>query len=96
VEARVRQESAETVGLQALAWITGNEELLPVFLGASGTSLTDLKARAGEPDFLAAVLDFVTMDDRWVMAFCDSAGIAYEIPLMARQALPGGSLPNWT
>ncbi|SFC70114.1 DUF3572 domain-containing protein [Tropicimonas isoalkanivorans] len=92
----MRQESAETIGLQALAWVTGNDELLPVFLGASGTSLTDLKTRAGDPDFLAAVLDFVTMDDAWVVAFCDSAGIAYEVPLAARQALPGGSLPNWT
>lgn len=92
----MQRESAEAVGLQALAWLAGDEELLPVFLGASGASLTDMKAQAASPEFLAAVLDFVAMDDAWLIAFCDSAGLAYQDPMAARQALPGGALPNWT
>ncbi|MGR3760200.1 DUF3572 domain-containing protein [Roseobacteraceae bacterium NS-SX3] len=89
-------EAAETLALQALAWLAGNDELLPVFLGATGASEADLRARAAEPEFLGSVLDFLTMDDAWVIAFCDSAGLSYEAPMHARMALPGGAQVNWT
>ncbi len=90
------QDTAETIALQALAWLVGHEELLPVFLGASGASETDLKARATDPEFLGSVLEFLTMDDAWVMAFCDAHSLAYETPLQARWALPGGAPVHWT
>jgi len=85
-----RQDSAETLGLRALSWLAGNEDLLPVFLGATGASLADMAARADEGAFLASVLDFLLMDDAWVIAFCDAEGLRYEAPLMARAWLPGG------
>ena len=92
----MQRETAETVGMQALAWLAGNDELLPVFLGSTGASLDDLRAGAGEPAFLGAVLDFVMMDDAWVVAFCDAAGLSYEAPTRARAALPGGGQVHWT
>jgi len=58
-----------------LAWIVGQEELLPVFLGASGLSETDLRTRVSDSDLLGAVLDFVMMDDAWVMSFCDGCPV---------------------
>lgn len=90
------QETAETVALQALGWLVGNEELLPVFLGSSGAAEADLRTRAADPEFLGSVLEFLTMDDAWVMAFCDAHGHTYETPLHARWALPGGAPVNWT
>ncbi|MEO0938573.1 MAG: DUF3572 domain-containing protein [Pseudomonadota bacterium] len=90
------QDSAEIIGLQALGWLAGHEELLPVFLGSSGASEADLKARAADPAFLGAVLDFVMMDDAWVVAFCDTHGLDYTVPMAARAALPGGEQVNWT
>lgn len=92
----MKQETAETIGLQALGWLVGNEELLPVFLGSTGGDLDQLRAGAGNPEFLGAVLDFLTMDDAWVMAFCDASGVAYDIPMRARMALPGGQDRHWT
>ncbi len=89
-------ESAETIALQALGWLAANEELMPVFLGATGASVDDLKAQAGDPAFLGSVLDFITMDDAWVVSFCDTIGLDYTQPMMARQALPGGAQMNWT
>ena len=89
-------ERAEIIALQALAWLVGNEELCPIFLGSTGGSADDLKARANDPDFKASVLEFVTMDDAWVVAFCDSVGLAYDMPLRARYALPGAEQVNWT
>ncbi len=91
-----RQEAAETLALQALTWLAGNDDLFPVFLGASGASAGDLAANAGQPAFLASVLDFVLTDDAWVTAFCDAAGLAYDAPMRARAALPGGEQINWT
>lgn len=90
------QDYAETIALKALGWLVGNEDLLPVFLGTSGASQSDLQARAGDPDFLGSVLEFLTMDDAWVIAFCDAHEIGYEVPLQARWALPGGASVHWT
>ena len=90
------QDSAETVALGALGWLAGHDELLPVFLGATGASEADLRARAADPEFLGAVLDFLTMDDAWITAFCDAQGLGYDVPMRARAALPGGSEMNWT
>jgi len=90
------QESAEVVGLKALAWMAGNEELLPVFLGATGASEADIRAGATDPAFLGALLDFIMMDDAWVTAFCDQAGLAYDQPMRARMHLPGGGDVHWT
>ena len=92
----MQQDSAETIALQALGWLAANEELLPVFLGATGASEADLRARATEPEFLGSVLDFLMMNDAWVVAFCEGQGLPFDRPMMARAALPGGSQVNWT
>ncbi|MGB8812521.1 MAG: DUF3572 domain-containing protein [Paracoccaceae bacterium] len=91
-----RQETAETLGIQALGWLAGNEELLPVFLGATGASVGDLAEGATRPEFLASVLDFLLMDDAWVIEFCDATGLKYDAPLQARAWLPGGEATHWT
>ncbi|MBV0911393.1 DUF3572 domain-containing protein [Anianabacter salinae] len=92
----MKPEQAEIVALRALEWLAGEDDLLPVFLGASGASEDDLRARAGDADFLIAVLDFITMDDAWVRSFCDKERLAYDLPLRARHALPGGEAVHWT
>ena len=90
------QESAETVGLQALGWLAGNEDLLPVFLGATGASEADVRSGASDPEFLGGLLDFLMMDDAWVMSFCDSISMPYDRLMQARHSLPGGEQVNWT
>lgn len=92
----MKQSVAETIALQALGWLAGNDELFPVFLGSSGATAGDLAAQAGDPAFLGAVLDFILMDDAWVVGFCDSAGLGYDMAMRARQALPGGREESWT
>ncbi|NNE53237.1 MAG: DUF3572 domain-containing protein [Sulfitobacter sp.] len=90
------QETAETLALQALGWLATHDDLLPVFLSSTGASEEDLRERAADPVFLASVLDFLMMDDAWVMALCDSLALPYERILLARAALPGGEQVNWT
>lgn len=90
------RESAELLAIEALSWLVGNDELLPVFLGSTGAGADDLRQRAKDADFLASVLDFLLMDDAWIQAFCDSADYRYDLPIRARAALPGGADVNWT
>lgn len=92
----MQHEQAEVIALKGLAWLAGNDELCGVFLGASGGSADDLRERATDPAFQAAVLEFITMDDTWVIEFCDSAGLGYDQPLRARYALPGAESVHWT
>jgi len=90
------QDAAETLALKALAWLVTNDDLLPVFLGATGASEDDLRVQAGDPAFLGSVLDFLMMDDAWVIAFCDANSLAYQQPMFARAVLPGGEQVHWT
>jgi hypothetical protein len=90
------QESAETIAIQGLSWLAGNDDLMPVFLNASGASIDDLRDQAADPAFLGAVLDFIMMDDAWVIGFCDFVGMKYDMPMRARAMLPGGEQVNWT
>lgn len=92
----MKRDIAETTALRALTWLLGNDELLPVFLGSTGASLADMRERAGEAEFLGSVLDFLMMDDAWVIAFCSASGLKYDAPMAARAALPGGDVPDWT
>ncbi len=89
-------ENASAVALGALSWLGSADDMLPVFLNASGLSADGLRAGLGDLEILAAVLDFVLMDDSWVLSAAEHAG---RDPLdfgRARQCLPGGMVPNWT
>jgi hypothetical protein len=92
----IRQESAETMGLQALSWLLGQDDLVGVFLNATGADQGQLATLARDPVFLGAVLDFLMEDDARVTSFCDGVGLPYTSVMQARQALPGGQIPNWT
>lgn len=89
-------DAAEVLALRSLGWLAGRDDLFDVFLGAGGVDRADLAARAQDPEFLAAVLDFILMDDAWIVAFCDAEGLAYDSLQAARAALPGGAQVHWT
>lgn len=92
----IGQDAAETIALKCLGWLAGHEDLLDVFMGATGAGREHLRAGAQDPVFLASVLDFVMQDDAWVMEFCAAEGLSGETLMAARMALPGGQHPHWT
>lgn len=92
----MKQEHAEQVAIQALGWLASNDDLMPVFLGATGSNAEELRAQASDPAFLVSVLEFLLMDDAWIVAFCDAATLPYDTPMRAKQALPGGGEMHWT
>jgi hypothetical protein len=92
----MQQDTAQVLALQALAWLAADDELFPAFLTATGASTAEVRSRAGDAEFLGAVLDFLMMNDAWVVAFCDQHALPYTQPQLARAALPGGSAVHWT
>lgn len=89
-------EQAEIFAIQSLGWLSSQEDLFSSFLATSGAGIDDLRARAADPVFLASVLEFLTSDDAWVRAFCDSFDHPYDAPIRARYALPGAEMVHWT
>lgn len=53
-------EDDATLALRALAHIVGDDDLGPRLLEMTGMDAVSLRARAGEPAVLAAVLNFLT------------------------------------
>ena len=83
------RDAAESLALQALAFIAGNADHLARFMAETGLAAEDLRTRASEPAFLAGVLDFLLADEARLLGFCGHAGLAPERPSRARALLPG-------
>ncbi len=86
---RPGRDGAESLALQAVAIIVGDDELLPRFLAFTGSGAEDLRHRITDPDFLGAVLDFVLENDATVQTLAQAAGVAPEAVSRARAELPG-------
>ena len=89
-------EAAQVIAIQALGWLVGNDELLPVFMGSTGTSAKDLKARVEDTSLLVSVMDFILMEDQRVLDFCEVAGFDPHKLQSVRYTLPGGDIVHWT
>ena len=89
-------ENSQVLALQVVTWLMGNQALCEVFLGATGANETDLRERISDPEFLGYVLDFLLLDDTWVIEFCDEHGLPYLSVMQARNCLPGGEQMHWT
>lgn len=87
---------AEALAVRALAWIAGDREMIGRFLALSGAGPDDLRLKAGEPEFLGFVLDFLVADERTLVAFAEAEAVPPDLAMRARAALPGGDLPEWT
>lgn len=87
---------AETLAIDALAWLAQDDDLMMRFFAMSGAGADDLRARAREPEFLGFVLDFILSDDAVVIGYAEASNRPPEDVQMARMALPGGDHPNWT
>ena len=89
-----KSEAAEVIALQALAFLAADSGRLERFLALSGLDGATLRARAGEPELLAAVLDHVLGDESLLFVFCETGNLPPDAPRQARRALPGGGLQD--
>jgi hypothetical protein len=67
--------AAETLGFKALTWLLGRPDALARFFSTSGLSAADLRARASEPDLLAAIVDYLLSHEVLAMEFCEEADL---------------------
>ena len=89
-------DQAEAIALKALEFLVSDDELLTVFLGSTGATVENLRPGASDAAFLGSVLDFILMDDQWVIKLCDACDLNYSEIYPARHALSGGEQVNWT
>jgi hypothetical protein len=84
------REAAETLAVEALAFLAADPERLGRFMALSGIGPQDLRAAAREPQFLAGVLEHVAGDERLLIDFAAHAGIKPPEVMRAAMALGGG------
>jgi hypothetical protein len=82
--------SADTnaaLALSALVWSLGEPERAARLLALTGLTPEDLRARAGEPDLLAAVLGFLEAHEPDLVACAESIGSTPAALVRARMEL---------
>jgi Protein of unknown function (DUF3572) len=84
-----QREVAETLAIQALAFIAEEPERLAYFLNMTGIESSDIRAAAREPRFLAGVLEHMLGDESLLLAFAAGAGIDPADLTRARSMLGG-------
>jgi hypothetical protein len=87
--ASASREAAETLAIQALAFIAEEPERMAAFLSVTGIAPDAIRATAREPDFLAGVLEHMLGDESLLIAFAEAAGIDPAGIARARRALGG-------
>lgn len=90
----MKRENAETIALQALAWLVADGDEMDAFMGHTGLDQAALRAGAGDSAFLGGVLDYLLAEEARLMAFVGDAGLKPDQPARARAALPGAN-PDW-
>ena len=68
-------EVAETLAIQALAFLAAEPESLGRFLAITGIGPDEIRSAAREPNFLAGVLDYLASDEPLLVAFATQIGI---------------------
>lgn len=89
----MQTHSAETLALQALAWLAADTDRLSRLMAATGLSPDDLRSRASDPVFLRGLLEHLLGDEPSLLAFAADADRPPEDVLRAVVAL--GGQPSW-
>jgi len=87
---RQRREAAETLAVQALGFIAGENARLAHFLNMTGIIAADIRAAAREPSFLAGVLEHMLAEESLLLAFAAEAGIDPAEVARAKSVLAAG------
>ncbi|MGD8326739.1 MAG: DUF3572 domain-containing protein [Sphingomonadales bacterium] len=83
----MNHDHAETIALQAIAHIIGDEWLQKSFLAQSGMDEGLLRERLKDIELHCAALDFLMQRDDWLTVFAESLDLPPEQITRARQAL---------
>ena len=90
------REIAETRALEVLTWVLSEDDLIQVFMGATGASQNDLRSNTLSHEFLLSILDFVLMDDSWVISCSKFLNTDPSQIQLIRMSLDSGQEVTWT
>ena len=82
-------DAAETIALQALSHLVGDQAALDRFIALTGIGAEEIRASVADPAFLAGVLDFYLGNEAQLLEMCAATDLPPELPRQARYALPG-------
>jgi hypothetical protein len=82
-------DDAERLALQALVWTLAEQDRAERLLAVTGLDPDDLRARAGEPAVLSAVLGFLENYEPDLIACAESLGVKPEALVRARALIDG-------
>ena len=86
---RDRSSSADptVLALQALAHVAGDEDMGPRFLALTGMDGDALRANAGQPATLTALLDYLMANEHDLLATAETIGVKPEALALAARKL---------
>ena len=91
---QLSKAAAESIAIESLTFLAGNPARLDRFLALSGLEPDNLRAAAGEPGFLAGVLEHLASDESLLLAFAANARRAPATIAKARDILsPPAEMP---
>lgn len=83
----ITNDDAAATGLRALVWILADERRAERLLAVTGLTPADLRARAGEPALLGAVLGFLEAHEPDLIACAEATETTPAGLVAAREAL---------
>ena len=87
MHAAITNEEAEAVALNALVWTLGDERRAARLLDMTGLTPAELRARAGEPALLGAVLGYLEGYEPDLIACAEALAVKPQALVAARAAL---------
>jgi hypothetical protein len=91
---QLSKAAAETIAIEVLTFLAGNPARLDRFLALSGLGRDNMRTAAGEPGFLAAILDYLASEESLLLACAADTGHAPATIAKARGILsPPAEMP---
>ena len=87
----ITAEAAESLAIQALAFLAAEPEQLGRFLAATGIGPEGIRSAAREPQFLAGLLDYLVGDEQLLIKFANQIALDPADVARACTALAPGS-----
>jgi hypothetical protein len=84
---RLDHDGAERLAIAALGFLSSDIERLGRFLSVAGIGPETLRAAAGEPGFLAGVLEYLMQDEDLLIAFAEETRTRPTLVAAARYVL---------
>lgn len=88
---KIQAPDAETLALQALAFLAADDDRLSQFLNLTGLDGAQLRRLAQDPPALGLVLDYLLNWEPLLLEFAAAQEIAPETVMQVRRKLPGAT-----